>query len=118
MPKGNGTKTAHQRALPFAKVGEALAKVRASQAWPATKLAFEFLVLTAARSGEIRGAKWKEIDTGGRYVDRAGLDRTKTGAEHRVPLSPGAVAVLEAAREVELADDSGLVFPSPSWQGA
>ena len=110
LPKGNGTKTAHQRALPFAKVGEALAKVRASQAWPATKLAFEFLVLTAARSGEIRGAKWTEVDTEARTWT-VPASRTKTGTEHRVPLSPRAVAVLAEARE--LSDRSGLMFPSP-----
>ena len=61
LPK-NGTPRKHQRALPHGEVGEALQKVQKSNAWPATKLAFEFLVLTAARSGEVRGATWEEID--------------------------------------------------------
>ena len=54
----------HMRALPHGEVAGAVAAVRASQAWSGTKLAFEFLVLTAARSGEVRLATWAEIDFG------------------------------------------------------
>ena len=52
----------HMPALPYAEVGAALAGVRVSQAWTGTKLAFELLVLTAARSGEVRLATWEEFD--------------------------------------------------------
>ena len=53
----------HMRALPHRDVAAAVETVRASGAAPVAKLAFEFLVLTAARSGEVRGAQWDEIDT-------------------------------------------------------
>ena len=52
----------HMRALPHGAVADALATVRASQASVTTKRAFEFLVLTAARSGEVRLATWDEMD--------------------------------------------------------
>ncbi len=109
LPKGGGQQK-HQRALPHAEVGEALRKVRGSKAWPATKLAFEFLVLTAARSGEVRGARWTEIDLEARTWT-VPADRIKAGREHRVPLSRRALEVLAEVRE--LADSSGLIFPSP-----
>ena len=52
----------------------------------AAKLCFRFLVLTAARSGEARGAVWDEIDLRGQ-VWRVPSERMKAGVEHRVPLS-------------------------------
>ena len=106
LPKG-GTQREHQRALPHAEVGAALRKVRESNAWPATKLAFEFLVLTASRSGEVRGARWDEIESDTWIVPG---DRMKAGRPHRVPLSRQALKVLDEARD--LTDGSGLVFPS------
>ncbi|MCY4505841.1 MAG: integrase arm-type DNA-binding domain-containing protein, partial [Acidobacteria bacterium] len=63
LPKANGVQK-HFRALHHADVAAALAKVRASRAAVTTRLAFEFLVLTAARSGEVRLATWDEIDLG------------------------------------------------------
>ena len=85
--------------------------MRASRAHRATALVFEFLVLTACRSGEVRGARWDEVDEAAATwtVPPA---RMKAKLEHRVPLSARAVAVLDEARE--LADRSGLVFPSPT----
>ena len=79
-----------------------------SKASKAAKLCFRFLVLTAARSGEARGARWSEMDTEAREWRIPG-DRTKTGAPHRVPLSPEALAVLDRAHSLQ--DRSGLVFP-------
>ena len=52
----------HMRALPHAEVAGAIRSMWGSGATEAVKLAFEFLVLTAARSGEVRGARWAEID--------------------------------------------------------
>ena len=52
----------HIRALPHAEVAASLARVRGSGAYPGTMLAFDFLVLTAARSGEVRNARWEQID--------------------------------------------------------
>lgn len=71
--------------------------------------ALEFLVLTAARSGEVRGATWNEID-----IDAAvwtiPSDRMKAGREHRVPLSRQAIKLL---RTIPRIDGSELVFPAP-----
>ena len=108
LPK-NGFRPQHHRALPYAEVGDAIEQVRGSGAYPATVLAFEFLVLTACRSGEVRGALWKEMDLEGREWRIPG-ERMKTGRAHRVPLSEGALAVLQEAQA--LADGSGVVFPS------
>ncbi|MDE0378652.1 MAG: tyrosine-type recombinase/integrase [Rhodospirillales bacterium] len=110
LPKG-GVARQHQRALPYAEVGAAIEAVRASTAYRASALAFEFLVLTAARSGEVRGARWEEIDADA-ATWTVPAERMKGGLEHRVPLSERALAVLKMART--LRDDSGLVFPSVS----
>ena len=106
----HATPRKHQKALPHGEVGEALRKVQESNAWPATKLAFEFLVLTAARSGEVRGARWEEIDLEACTWTVPG-ERIKAGREHRVPLSRSALNVLSKAQEV--ADGTGLIFSSP-----
>ena len=99
---------AHLRALPYRETGEALRTVDASQASPASKLCLRFLVLTAARSGEARGASWEEIDTDGAVWTVPG-SRMKAGGEHRVPLSTQALEVFEAAHR--LRDGSQLCFP-------
>ena len=104
-----GTAPRHHRALPYADVPAAIAAVRASAAWRGTRLAFEFLVLTAARSGEVRLATWDEVDLGAKAWT-VPAERTKAGREHRVPLSDAALDVLTAARE---SGANGLVFPGP-----
>ena len=104
----------HLRALPYQEVREALATVEASNSSLAAKFCLRFLVLTAARSGEARGAMWAEINREEREWRIPG-SRMKNGAEHRVPLSDAAVAVLEQARRLN--DGSGLVFPSPLKPG-
>ncbi|MCY4550605.1 MAG: tyrosine-type recombinase/integrase [Defluviicoccus sp.] len=104
----------HYRALPYGEVAEALATVETSGASLPAKLCLRFLVLTAARSGEARGATWDEIDLdAGEW--RIPASRMKAKVEHRVPLSDPAVAVLEQARP--LREASGLVFPSPTKRG-
>ena len=106
-----GNRKVHHRAVSHVEVGAALAKVRgASGVWEGRRLCLEFLVLTAARSGEVRGARWSEIDLRNRVWTVPG-SKMKTGRPHRVPLSDRALDVLELARE--LADRSGVVFPSP-----
>ena len=106
----NGHHRKHHAALPYDRVSDALRAVTASRrAWPCTKLAFEFLILTAARSGEVRGATWNEIDMDAAQWRIPG-ERMKAGREHRVPLSSRALEVLRAAAEYR--DGSGLVFPS------
>ena len=101
----------HFAALPHNQIAAALARVRASDAYPATKLGLEFAVLTAARSGEVRLGRWAEIclDTATWTIPPA---RMKARREHRVPLSAPALDVLDQAGV--LADASGLLFPSPT----
>ncbi len=99
----------HQKALPYADVGKAIDTIGATDAWPSTKLAFEFLTLTATRSGETTGARWDEINLETRTWEIS-CGRMKGGKAHRIPLSNQALEVLDRARE--LTDDSGLIFPS------
>lgn len=108
LPK-NGHKRQHYAALPYGEVGTALRAIDRSRATAAAKLCLRFLVLTASRSGEARGARWSEIDTEAQEW-RIPPERMKSGREHRVPLSPGALAVLERAKG--LSDGKGLVFPN------
>ncbi len=106
---------AHLRALPYQEVSSALETVDASQASIPAKLCFRFLVLTAARSGEAKGATWDEIDIQ-EQVWRIPSKRMKAGVEHRVPLSGQALDLLGEA--CALRDESGLVFPSPLKPGS
>ena len=108
LPK-SGQRQQHQRALPHGQVSTALRTVAESNAYPLTVYALEFLTLTATRSGEVRGARWEEVDLEAKTWTIP-PERMKTGVEHRAPLSSGALAVLDKARE--LGDGSGLVFPS------
>ncbi len=102
----------HMRALPHAEVAAAVETVRTSgSAAPAIRLAFEFLVLTAGRSAEVRLATRDEMDVAGR-VWTISAERMKAKREHRVPLCGRAVEVLQATRS--LGADGGLVFPMPS----
>ncbi len=102
---------AHHRALHYAEVPAVIGAVRSSGATPVTKLSLEFLVLTAARSGEVRLAAWEEMDPEARtWVISAG--RMKARREHRVPLSGRALAILEEAQP--LGRSSGLVFQAAS----
>ena len=100
----------HRKALPHADVSGAIRRVRESAAPLSVRLAFEFLVMTAARSGEVRGARWGEVDTDA-AVWTIPAGRMKAKREHRVPLSDAALDVLARARELTDGDD-GLIFPS------
>ena len=99
----------HQRALPFAEVGDAVRKIRETSAWPSTKLAFEFLVLTACRVGEVRQARWSEVNLAAATWTIPAA-KMKNGLEHRVPLSSAALEVILAAKE--MSDETDWVFPS------
>lgn len=98
----------HRKALGYDEAAICIAAVKASGAGLTTKLAFEFLVLTAARSGEVREAVWSEIDLE-RKVWEIPADRMKMKRPHRVPLSAPAVAILKQAEGP--ADSNGYVFP-------
>lgn len=103
-------KVEHHRALPYSEVAEALAVADSSRASDAVKLAFRFLVLTAARTTEVRLAAWTEIDFE-RRLWTIPAERMKAAKDHRQPLSDAALAVLNEAKRLE--NRSGLIFPSP-----
>ena len=100
----------HMRALPHSEVAGAIEAARTSAATLTTRLAFEFMVLTACRSGEVRLAGWDEIDLEAGEWTIPG-ERMKAQRPHRVPLSGRAMQILGEART--LGDGGGLVFPSP-----
>lgn len=95
----------HMAAMPWRDVPGFMAALSERDSISARCL--EYLILTASRSGEARGARWSEID--GSIWTIPG-DRMKRGLEHRVPLCDEALAVLEKVRGL----DADLVFPSPS----
>jgi integrase len=97
----------HRAALPVDEVGAFMTDLRGVDGMGARAL--EFAVLLAARSGEVRGAAWSEIDLKAR-IWTVPASRMKGGREHRVPLSAQAIALLKALPRVEGVD---LVFPAP-----
>lgn len=107
LPK-QGARDDHHAALPFAQVPEFVSRLRASNHTLVGQLAFEFLILTAARTGEVLGAKWREVDLT-QKVWVVPAERMKAGRSHRVPLSERAVEVLAQAREI--GSDSDYIFP-------
>jgi integrase len=103
---GKVQKIEHHPALPYMEIGAFLILLRQQEGIAARAL--EFAILTAARSGEVRGAIWEEID-----LDAAlwviPAERMKAKKEHRVTLNEGAIAILEAIPKEKRA---GLVFPN------
>jgi len=100
------TEVEHLAAMPYREIGSFMTELRRQDGVAARAL--EFCILTATRSGEVTGADWAEIDLAERmWIIPAG--RTKTGHEHRVPLSDRAVAIL--AEMASIGGQSGVVFP-------
>lgn len=104
-------KTKHYSALPYGEIGAFAGLLRERQAVAARAL--EFLILTAARTGEIIGARWKEISIkeAGKETWTVPADRIKGGKEHRVPLSPRAVAILMEMKGEGEPKGENFVFP-------
>lgn len=101
----------HMPALPYDEVPTALQTIRAAPAsWPAAQLAFEFLVLTAARSGEVRLATWSEVDIA-TSTWSIPATRMKARRNHRVPLSSAALDVLQDAKRLLHRQSPILIFP-------
>lgn len=100
----------HRPALDERQIAEFFARLEEYAGKPHTKHALEFLMLTAVRPGEVRGARWSEFD-----LDAAlwiiPAERMKARTEHRVPLSRQAIAVLKSMRAYSAGRE--LVFPSP-----
>ena len=109
LPKGGGKKTEHFRALAADQVGEAIRRVRESNATPTVRLLIEWVALTGVRTVEARMSRWSEIDMAAAVWSIPG-GKTKTGNPLRVALSRPALAVLDQARPYSGLD--GLVFPS------
>lgn len=109
LPKRDKSLQQHRKALTYAEVADCLKVVQASGAGLSTKLAMEFLVLTATRSGEARGATWAEIDLGASPCWTIPASRMKAKRDHRIPLATRAVEILTQAKG--LTDGEGLVFP-------
>jgi integrase len=101
----------HHTALPYSDVPAFIASLRSSGTSEGSRLAFEFLILTAARTSEVLGATWGEIDLE-RALWTVPAKRMKAGREHRVPLSSRCIEIL--ARAKELAAGSAYLFPSRS----
>ncbi len=99
----------HREALPYDEVSGAIKAVWDSDAGLATKLAFEFLVLTATRSGETRTATWNEIDVE-KAVWTIPADKMKAKKLHRVPLSERCLGILAEAKTIKH-PDTDSVFP-------
>lgn len=100
-------KVDHHPALPYDKLSAFMVDLRKREGMSA--LALEFLILTAARSGEVRGARWDEFDLK-KGVWTVPAERMKAGREHRVPLSPRALDIAKSLHEVRT---GAFVFPAP-----
>jgi integrase len=98
----------HHRALPYAEVPAFMNALLVSPAQPMTKLAFGWLILTASRSGETRGARWHEInEREATWTIPRG--RMKARDVHVVPLPRRCLAIAQQARALN--PDSELLFP-------
>lgn len=105
-------KPEHFPAMPFAEVPTFFRSLDYSDMTPTGRLAFKFLIVTATRTNEVLNAVWAEFDIkNALWVIPP--ERMKMKAEHRVPLSPLALAILKDARFLDVAGTQTLVFPGP-----
>jgi integrase len=103
--RGKVRKVEHHPTLPYDEMGDFISALRAQEG--AAARALEFLILTAARTNEVIGARWQEFDLEGKlWIVPA--DRIKGGKEHRVPLSGAALKIVEAMNETR---EGEFVFP-------
>ena len=116
--KSSGRSLGH-RAMPLDEVPAFLGALGAYDGEPRTRLALRFMVLTFARTTELRAARWSEIENleGNEPLWRIPANRMKMRQEHIVPLAPQAVAVLRELRALPGSDSSPFLFPSPSRDG-
>jgi integrase len=94
----------HHPALPYAEIGAFMADLRGREGAAADAL--EFLILTVARTGEVIGARWPEVDFAARMWTVPAA-RMKGGREHRVPLTSAAMSVLKRVQK----EDKQFLFP-------
>lgn len=109
LPKNKRLVRGHHAAMPMEQLAAFMAALRDRPAVAARAL--EFTILTAARTGESLNARWSEIDLeAGIWIVPA--ERMKARVEHRVPLTPTALAVLADVRPLLRTAKDGWVFPS------
>lgn len=109
LPRRQKLARGHHKAMPYEEVPAFVGRLRAMEMVAARAL--EFAILTAARSGEVFGATWQEIDLAN-GVWTIAANRMKAGRLHRVPLSGRACAILQEMTVIRSSDDpSGWVFP-------
>ena len=99
----------HMAALPYEKMAGFIVALRASGADETTKLCMEYMILSAARPGEARLARWDEFDTA-QKLRTIPKERMKASAEHTVPLTPRMLEIVDQAR-ARRRNDNELVFP-------
>lgn len=103
-------KISHHKAVSYHDVPAFVASLRSKDSGFITRLALEFLILTASRTSEVLHAQWSEFDLEN-SLWTVPAERMKAGREHRIPLS---LRCHEILQEVELLQDQGLVFPGRS----
>jgi integrase len=96
LPKRQRLTRGHHAAMPYADMPDFMINLQSRRAIAA--MALEFAILTAARSGEVLGARWEEFDLD-RAVWTVPADRMKAGREHRVPLWGRALVIVKALQE-------------------
>jgi integrase len=107
LPRRRKLARGHHAAMAYPDVPAFIGRLREREAVAA--LALEFTILTAARSGETFGARWREVDPDA-AVWTIPADRMKAAREHRVPLTPRALAILREVAQAGVEPD-GFVFP-------
>ena len=111
LPKASKiTRVTHHAALPYQRIHEFVQALRSKRG--ISPKALEFLILTAARSGEVLGAKWDEIDMTTNVWTIPG-QRMKAGKEHRIPLCDRARSIIDALHAQRTGD---FIFPGPSGE--
>jgi integrase len=101
LPRRSKLARSHHAAMPYGELPAFIRGLRAHES--IATHALEFLILTAARLGEVLGATWPEMDLEA-AVWTIPASRMKAGQEHRVPLSPAAVAILKHAAECQFSE--------------
>lgn len=109
---GKSIRTEHQPAMPWRDIPKFIkTQLHGVESFDQTRPMLELLILTATRSGEIRGLRWSEVDMSA-AIWTIPAERMKAQVTHRVPLSARALEILENQKE----QHESLVFPSPRDQ--
>jgi integrase len=107
------------KAMPLRELPNFIVALAAYEGDQRTQIALRLMVLTFARTSELRSAQWSEMENleGEEALWRIPAERTKMKREHTVPLAPQAVSLLRELRRLPGSDSSPYLFPSPSKEG-